>query len=126
MEPFFNLSGVVALAFASTNMDNLLLLVSWLLVPVLGIYALSLRQPIFTDRYVIWIAPALMLLAALGATTVWRYAWRLGPLLGSYIERTFINGGRIGNLFEARYSPRGHGILPISSNRHRQIRYSYY
>ena len=30
MEPFFNLSGVVALAFASTNMDNLLLLVSWL------------------------------------------------------------------------------------------------
>lgn len=31
MEPFFNLSGMVALAFASTNMDNLLLLVSWLL-----------------------------------------------------------------------------------------------
>lgn len=31
MEPFFNLSGVAALAFASTNMDNLLLLVSWLL-----------------------------------------------------------------------------------------------
>lgn len=29
MDPFFTLFGVVALAFASTNLDNLLLLVSW-------------------------------------------------------------------------------------------------
>jgi uncharacterized membrane protein len=57
------------------------LVLTWVVAPVAGIYALSLRQPIFTDRYVIWIAPALAMLVALGAATVWRYAWRLGPPL---------------------------------------------
>ena len=58
------------------------LVLTWALAPVVGIYLLSLRQPIFTDRYVIWIAPALMMLPALGAAAVWRYGGRrLGPLL---------------------------------------------
>jgi mannosyltransferase len=57
------------------------MLISWVLVPVIGIYALSLRQPIFTDRYVIWIAPALMMLVALGLVVVRRYAWVLGRVL---------------------------------------------
>ncbi len=43
-----------------------LLVVSWLLLPVLMIYILSLRQPVFQARYVIWIAPAAMMLLALG------------------------------------------------------------
>ena len=34
------------------------------------IYGLSLRQPVYTDRYVIWIAPALMILMTLGARTI--------------------------------------------------------
>ena len=50
------------------------LLITWLLAPVLLIYALSLRQPIFTDRYVIWIAPAAMIFMALGVQAVWRHA----------------------------------------------------
>ena len=50
------------------------LLITWLLFPVLLIYALSLRQPIFTDRYVIWIAPAAMIFIALGVQAVWRHA----------------------------------------------------
>jgi 4-amino-4-deoxy-L-arabinose transferase-like glycosyltransferase len=57
------------------------LTLAWLLLPVAGIYAISLRQPIFTDRYVIWIAPALMMLVALGLVVVRRYAWILGRLL---------------------------------------------
>ncbi|HRW07173.1 MAG TPA: hypothetical protein P5121_18850, partial [Caldilineaceae bacterium] len=46
------------------------LLLCWLIFPVLMIYGLSLRQPVYTDRYVIWIAPALMMLMALGARTI--------------------------------------------------------
>ena len=57
------------------------MVISWVLLPVIGIYALSLRQPIFTDRYVIWIAPALMMLVALGLVVVRRYAWILGRVL---------------------------------------------
>jgi 4-amino-4-deoxy-L-arabinose transferase-like glycosyltransferase len=57
------------------------MVVSWVLLPVVGIYGISLRQPVFTDRYVIWIAPPLMMLVGLGLVVVRRYAWLLGRLL---------------------------------------------
>jgi mannosyltransferase len=58
-----------------------LLVISWLIVPVLSIYALSLRQAIFTERYVIWIAPAVMLVLALGVQVVLHNAgWLSRPL----------------------------------------------
>ena len=72
-------AGRAGITLAAWRRDGMLL--TWVVAPVVGIYALSLRQPIFTDRYVIWIAPGLMMLVALGAATVWRYAWRVGPLL---------------------------------------------
>ena len=59
------------------------LLLSWVVLPVVGIYVLSLRQPIFTDRYVIWIAPAVMMLVALGLVVVRRYAWILGRVVAA-------------------------------------------
>lgn len=37
---------------------NQLALACWLLLPLLGIWIISLRQPLFTDRYLIWSAPA--------------------------------------------------------------------
>ncbi len=40
--------------------------VTWLVLPVAFIYLISLRQPVFTERYVIWIGPAAMLALALG------------------------------------------------------------
>ena len=43
-----------------------LLVVTWLVVPLIGIYLLSLRQPVFATRYLIWIAPAVMMALALG------------------------------------------------------------
>lgn len=44
----------------------------WLVVPVLGLYAVSLRVPMFVDRYLIWIGPAFYLLVARGLDRVWR------------------------------------------------------
>lgn len=56
-----------------------LLLASWLVLPVIFIYGLSLRQPVFTERYIIWIAPAAMMFVALGITVLARSADRWGP-----------------------------------------------
>ena len=39
---------------------------AWLLVPLLGLYLISTRVPLFVDRYLIWTAPAFYLLLARG------------------------------------------------------------
>lgn len=93
--PIFFLGAVGLLLGVGTLADSLklttadlspwrryLLLVSWLFVPIATIYALSLRQPVYTDRYIIWIAPAAMILLALGAQTLYQNAGRLAfPLI---------------------------------------------
>jgi 4-amino-4-deoxy-L-arabinose transferase-like glycosyltransferase len=48
-----------------------LLILTWLWAPIFEIYLLSLRQPVYTDRYIIWIAPAAALLLALGAKSIY-------------------------------------------------------
>lgn len=53
-----------------------LLIGAWLIIPILVIYLLSLRQPVFMPRYVIWIAPALMMLVAMGMHVVWQNSSR--------------------------------------------------
>lgn len=59
-----------------------LLISAWFMIPLLSIYGLSLRQPVFMPRYVIWIAPALMMLMALGMNVLWQNSNRkLRPLL---------------------------------------------
>ena len=48
----------------------------WMLVPLLLLWLLSLRGPIFTDRYLIWAAPAFYVLAGIGLATIhdlWRW-----------------------------------------------------
>ena len=45
---------------------NSALLLVWLLLPPLALFLLSLSKPLFTDRYVIWVVPALLLLLAQG------------------------------------------------------------
>jgi hypothetical protein len=45
---------------------------AWLAVPLLGLYAISTRVPLFVDRYLIWIGPALYLLMARGYEQVRR------------------------------------------------------
>lgn len=51
------------------------LLLIWLLLPPLAIYGVSLRVPLFTDRYLIWALPAFLALAGLGVIALAR-AWR--------------------------------------------------
>ena len=60
---------------------RLLLLLAWLFIPVLSIYVLSLRQPVFLPRYVIWITPAAMMLLALGIQSIWDSRGRLSRTL---------------------------------------------
>lgn len=47
-------------------------LLLWFLLPVLGVYLISLRVPLFLDRYLIWTAPAFYLLAAHGVMEIAR------------------------------------------------------
>lgn len=49
-----------------------LALCAWMAVPLVGVWLISLRQPLFTDRYLIWSAPAFYLLVALGLTSFLR------------------------------------------------------
>jgi hypothetical protein len=59
------------------------ILAVWLLLPVALIYLISLRQPVFTERYVIWIGPAAMLLVTLGLKVILANSGRAGPFLVS-------------------------------------------
>ncbi len=52
-----------------------LMLLVWLLLPPLLLYLISLSKPLYTDRYVIWIGPALLILLAQGTTALARI-WR--------------------------------------------------
>lgn len=60
---------------------RILLLLTWLFIPELCIYALSLRQPVFLPRYVIWITPAAVMLIALGVQSIWDNHGRLSRTL---------------------------------------------
>jgi uncharacterized membrane protein len=46
----------------------------WFAVPILGLYAITLRVPMFVDRYLIWIGPAFYLLVARGLDRLRRRA----------------------------------------------------
>ncbi|TAK36683.1 MAG: hypothetical protein EPO21_01765 [Chloroflexota bacterium] len=50
--------------------DNVAILVAYLAIPVIGFYLVSLRLPLFTDRYLIIVSPAFYLLLACGLVAV--------------------------------------------------------
>jgi mannosyltransferase len=52
-----------------------LFLLIWLLLPILLVYLISLRTPIFEPRYLIYITPAFYLLAGLGIVALSRQSW---------------------------------------------------
>jgi mannosyltransferase len=62
------------------------LLAIWLLLPPLVLFLISLRKPLFTDRYLIWIGPSLYLLLAMGLISVGQ-RWRAlgGALLAALL-----------------------------------------
>ncbi len=51
---------------ASPRPRGVLRLLSWLVLPIVAIWLVSLRGPIFTDRYLVWAAPAFYALVAAG------------------------------------------------------------
>ncbi|MCS6844999.1 MAG: glycosyltransferase family 39 protein [Caldilineales bacterium] len=55
-----------------------LMLAAWLAGPLLLLFAISLRKPMFTDRYLIWTLPAAAMTAAVGVAAVGRSWRRLG------------------------------------------------
>ncbi len=59
-----------------TPWRRMALLMSWLILPVALILLISLRQPVFTERYVIWIGPAAMLALALGLRVLYTHSGR--------------------------------------------------
>lgn len=60
------LVGAVTQAQVPKRQRNATALLVWLLLPVVLVFAISLIRPLFTDRYLIWVAPAFYLLVALG------------------------------------------------------------
>lgn len=59
------------------------MLLAWLVLPILLLFLVSLRQPVFTERYLIWIGPAALLIVALGLQVVRRHGGRLGVPLAT-------------------------------------------
>jgi mannosyltransferase len=64
-------------ALASTQRT---ILASWALLPPLVVYLISLRIPVFEDRYLIYIVPPFYLLVALGLTLLRAYSNGLASL----------------------------------------------
>ena len=64
------------------------LLAAWLAAPILGIWLLSLRQPVFTDRYVAWTLPATLIFVALGVQVVRSSLGRAGAPLALLLAAT--------------------------------------
>jgi len=70
-------------------------LVCWLVIPLLSVWLISLRQPLFTDRYFIWTAPAFYMLIALGLASVARLGdwgrWTVVFLVGALLVFSGVN-----------------------------------
>lgn len=68
-------AGSVEHLAAGTRWRTVALLTIWLLLPPLATYAISLRVPVFADRYLIWSMPAYLALAGAGVVAlaaIWR------------------------------------------------------
>lgn len=69
------LIGAVALAMRRRLNESGVLLIALTVVPVLGIYLVSIRNSVFSDRYVIVALPAYLILVAVGVVVLWRHRW---------------------------------------------------
>ncbi len=67
---FLALAGATLGLGDRTTRGPTLRLLLWLAVPVLALFGISLQVPLFTERYLIWIAPAWCLLLGMGLERV--------------------------------------------------------
>ena len=84
------LGGVVLRA--QNGYGGVLELVLWLVAPVLAVYFISLGMPIFTDRYLIYVAPAYALLLARGLVAIGQ-RWRLAQIVVAVLLVIFLAQG---------------------------------
>ncbi len=78
--------GLIPASRAGQRLRPLAWLGLWLALPVLGLFVISLQVPLFTDRYLIWISPALWMLAALGTIAIREYSrWAAAIALGGVV-----------------------------------------
>jgi hypothetical protein len=78
--PSWSLAPFAALLVASiwsgsrrrTELRSLGVLLAWLLLPVGGLYLISLNRPLYTARYLAFVLPAYLLLLAVGVVAVGR------------------------------------------------------
>ena len=80
------------------TLRNSLVLLVWLLIPLLAVGAVSRWQPLFTDRYLIWSAPAFYLVVASGLAFFLQFRgwgpWVAVPLLGVILVFNGVNAWR--------------------------------
>lgn len=81
----FSAVGLAALLYAPFDTRpgraRLGVVLAWLLVPVLAFFLITLRRPMFTTRYLIFVVPAWLLLLAAGLRAVGRWSRPLAGLL---------------------------------------------
>ena len=73
-------------------------LLSWLFLPLVLVYLISLRAPVFEPRYLVFVAPAFYLLTASGLVSLRRHSWAAAgvtmalvlslSLLGLWVQAT--------------------------------------
>jgi 4-amino-4-deoxy-L-arabinose transferase-like glycosyltransferase len=84
--------GMAALAFRQ-RFAVLVQLWLWILVPLLLLWLVSLRGSIFTDRYLIWVAPAFYAFAGMGLAAL--HNFRRWSLLILLLHTLLLNGASL-------------------------------
>ncbi len=75
------LASALLLKDQRSRLASLAVLVSWLLVPVLAFFLITLIRPMYTARYLIFVQPAYLLLLAVGMVAIARQSRLLGGML---------------------------------------------
>lgn len=83
------LAGVVWLLLNRRSRPVGILLVGLALIPVIGLYVVSLRNSVFSDRYIIVALPAYLLLCAVALATLGRT--RLGTVAGIIVATLLVS-----------------------------------
>lgn len=82
-------------------------LLCWLAVPVLLVHLISLRSPIFTDRYLIASLPALLLLLALGLHRAHARSRVVGVAVGTALLAASLYGVHLQSSYSIKTDARG-------------------
>ena len=92
------LASALLLKGQRSRLASLAVLVSWLLVPVLAFFLITLIRPMYTARYLIFVLPAYLLLLAAGVVAIARQS----RLLASFLLVAVLAANGLGFWLQAR------------------------